>query len=395
MQTTVRAVRPEESWKGIAAAIACVAIVGFALSLSTPLLSLKLAGRGISEFWIGLNTAMAGVGALAIAPFVPWLARRLGTARLLHGALATAGLSLLLFPASAFWVWFPLRFVFSAAITVMFVASEFWINAVAPERRRGFVMGVYATVLAAGFAAGPTVLAAFGSDSMVPFVAVVVAFSLATIPIGLAGRHAPQVDRRASHRLLALLLAAPSATLAAFVFGAVEQSIFGFLPLHAITNGMVEGMAVLLVSAAGIGTMLLQIPLGLLADRTDRTMLLTLCGITGCVGALLLVPALSAPSLAFVVVLLWGGVSAGLYTVGLTLLGERFSGADLVAANALFVMMYSAGMLIGPALAGVVMERAPVLGLPGLFAVVFAAYSLIAGTRWLLGGRAARKTGRS
>jgi hypothetical protein len=84
--------------RGIAAAIACISVVGFALSLSIPLLSLTLEARGISDTWIGLNTAVSGIAALATAPLVTWAVRRIGTVRLLYIALAAGLVSFLLFP---------------------------------------------------------------------------------------------------------------------------------------------------------------------------------------------------------------------------------------------------------------------------------------------------------
>src|SRR5215212_12250566 len=65
--------------------------------------------------------------------------------------------------------WFPLRFLFSASFGVLFVLSEYWINAVAPPDRRGFVMGIYATVLALGFAIGPAVLKLVGTTGWPPY----------------------------------------------------------------------------------------------------------------------------------------------------------------------------------------------------------------------------------
>lgn len=371
-------------WRGIAAAIGCISVVGFALSLSIPLLSLILEARGVSDAWIVLNTAVAGLAALVTAPCVTWAVRRIGTVRLLYLALGAGCVSFLLFPATPFWAWFPLRFVFAASITVLFVVSEFWINSVAPDGRRGFVMGIYATVLSAGFASGPAVLAAFGSESLVPFAAAGLAFALAAVPVALGGAIAPKVATRPSQRLLAFVLVAPSAVLAALVFGAGESTMFAFMALFGMRSGLEETNAALLITMAGLGNMLFQIPIGLLADRVNRTMVLTLCGTIGCAGAALLPFVIGTPAAAFAVMFVWGGLAAGLYTVGLTQLGARFSGADLAAANALFVMLYSFGMLIGPAAAGAAMEI-HVNGLPVVLAGLFGLYALIAGSRWLAG----------
>jgi hypothetical protein len=59
--------------------------------------------------------------------------------------------------------------------------------------------------------------------------------------------------------------------------------------------------------------------------------------------------------LAFVL-FLWGGVVAGLYTVGLAHLGARLSGRDLASANAAFVLCYGIGMLLGPQTIGLGMD---------------------------------------
>src|SRR5690554_5501846 len=103
---------------------------------------------------------------------------------------------------------------------------------------------------------------------------------------------------------------------------------------------------------AGLGNLLFAVPIDLIADRVNRTFLLAMCSLRGFTGAALLPLIIDMPATAFAVMFLWGGLAARLYTVGLTQIGARFSGADLAAANALFVMLYSFGMLVGPAAAG-------------------------------------------
>lgn len=371
-----------ERWRGIAAAIACISVVGLAISLSTPLLSLLMEARGISGTWIGLNTAAGGVASLLIAPVVTPMVRRVGTTGLIYLALLASLVSFALFPVAPFWAWFPLRFVLGGALTVLFVVSEFWINSVAPEGRRGFVMGIYATVLSLGFAAGPAVLALFGSDSVIAFAVPIAAFALAAVPVAWGRSIAPRVIGAATRPMPRLLLVAPAATLAAFCFGAVEQTMFAFLPLYGLQSGLAEASAALLVTMAGLGNLLFAVPIGFVADRLNRNFLLTVCGCAGIAGAALLPWVVGSPWLAYAVMFAWGGMTGGLYTVGLTHLGARFSGADLATANALFVTLYALGMLVGPAAAGVAMDLS-VHGLPAVFAGLLALYSAVAGWRWL------------
>lgn len=369
-----------DRWRGIVAAIACISVVGFGISLSTPLLSLMMEARGVSGTWIGLNTAVGGIASLLVAPVVTPLVRRVGTTRLLYLALLAALGSFAMFPAAPFWAWFPLRFVLTGALSILFVVSEFWMNAAAPDGRRGFVMGIYATVLSTGFAAGPALLALFGSDSPVVFAAPIIAFALAALPVAWGQAIAPKVSTRPTGPMLGLVLVAPAATLAALCFGAVEQTMFAFLPLYGLQNGLAEADAALLVTMAGLGNLLFAVPIGLVADRVSRNALLAVCGSAGMVGAALLPLTVGTPSQAYAVMFVWGGMTAGLYTVGLTHLGARFTGADLAMANALFVTLYSFGMLVGPAAAGAAMDLHG-HGLPMVLSGLLGGYACVAAWR--------------
>ena len=116
-------------------------------------------------------------------------------------------------------------------------------------------------------------------------------------------------------------------------------------------------------------------------DRYNRALLLFLCSLVGVAGMIALPFAITFPILAYAVVLVWGGITGGLYTIGLTHLGSRFRGIDLASANAMFVTMYALGMIVGPAIGGVSMQKAGPAGLAWFLAVVFAAYAVVAAWR--------------
>lgn len=376
------ALSPGQRWRGVTAAIASITAVGIALSLGLPLLALVLESRGISPLWIGINTAFAGISAVAVTPFVTPLARRLGTARLTFWVLVAAAVSFFLFyVADAFWLWFPLRLVFHGAVTAAFVLSEFWINALAPDARRGFVMGLYATVLSLGFVAGPAMFAAVGSVGPLPFAVGTAVLVAAALPVLLARGAAPAIDSEPGERFIRFLVIAPMATLAALVFGAIESGSMSLLPLYGLRIGLDTADAVLLLSAMVGGNVMLQIPLGLLADRFDKRWLLFLCAVIGVAGAMLLPSIGHDFALLLGVLFVWGGFIAGLYTIGLTHLGSRFSGADLASANAAFVMMYAFGMLTGPASLGAALDTGNPHALPYVIAGFFALYAVFAAFR--------------
>ena len=155
---------PRETILAIVSAIASITIVGMGLSLTMPLLALRLEAQGYSARAIGLNSTAGGLAVLGGAFFVPALARRIGVKRLLLLALLIGILSLLSFAlTNEYWIWLFIRGVFGGALTALFVVSEYSINALAPPRQRGFVLGFYATSLAAGFAVGPLILGFTGT----------------------------------------------------------------------------------------------------------------------------------------------------------------------------------------------------------------------------------------
>jgi MFS family permease len=158
---------PESRSLAIGAAIATVTIVGAGLSLSITLLAVRLAQAQYSARAIGLNAAAGGLAALVTAPLVPAVARRLGVRQLLILALLVGALCLSAFAScEGYWPWFAIRTVFGAALTMLFVLSEFWINWATPPQTRGMIMGLYTTSFAAGAALGPLILDFTGTQGL-------------------------------------------------------------------------------------------------------------------------------------------------------------------------------------------------------------------------------------
>jgi MFS family permease len=80
---------------------------------------------------------------------------------------------------------------------------------------------------------------------------------------------------------------------------------------------------------------------------------------------------------------IWGGIVVGFYTIGLTILGERYSGAALVSVNAAFASLYGVGALIGPSVTGATMDRWPDFGLPLVLGAICVLVLIPITFRWL------------
>jgi MFS family permease len=366
----------------ISTAILLISLVGLSISLTIPLLALEMERMGVSSAIAGVNTAFAGIGNLAIVPFIPRLAARFGLRPVIGVSVAVLLTSIIAFKLIPdIGVWFVLRFLMGAALGSLFTLSEFWINAAAPPSKRGLVMGIYATALSFGFALGPAILGVVGTVGWLPYL-VAAAISLSgLIPVVFSQVAAPALDRHAKAPVFAFIVAAPSATLAALVFGAIETGAVAHLAVVGVRSGYSEAASAILVSIFAAGNIVSQVPIGLLADRMDKRVLLLLIAVVSLVLVAVLAFTFPVFWLMAAILFVFGGVVGALYTVGLAHLGARYGGIDLASANAAFVMLYSSGLIIGPPLLGVGMD---VMGAPG-FSVMMGAlllpYALIVASR--------------
>ncbi len=348
-----------------------------------PLLALALEEMGAAGSTIGLLSTVGSVATLGITPLIPRLLRVFGTLPLLVGSTFVAIACTLAFNGwPEIWIWFPLRFVNSAALLLLFVVSEIWVNQFAEDHNRGRVLGIYVACFSGGAAIGPGMLYVVGTTGWLPYMAAAGLMAVAAVPLAFVRGVVPVFDERPSRAFRSFLVAAPLAGYAALAYGAVETSLLGLLPIYAVRTGSSPEAAALLLSFFGLGNVVLQFPVGWLSDRLDRRRLLLACAVVGACGALAVPSLISQPGLLELALVLWGGVVAGMYTVGLAVIAERFTGADLAAANSAFIFLYGLGMLVGPPAAGLAMDIWDPHGLMSAIALLFGAYVVVGGLAW-------------
>jgi MFS family permease len=376
--------------KSLTAAIACISIVGIGLSLVIPLLGLRLEAAGFPARVNGLHIAVSGLATLFGAPLTPVMARLFGVRRLLFWAIGLAVAALLGFAfCDDYRVWLGLRALFGLALTIIFVVSEYWISAAAPPGRRGAVLGLYATVLAVGFALGPALLSVTGAKGPLPFLVAAALVAAAAVPVVAVGDDAAvKIEGQGWPDPRAIFAAAPLALAAALLYGAFETGLNGLLPVFGLRAGFPPAWATFQLTLVAFGNVVFPVPLGMIADRTRKNRLLVVFALFGFAGALAL-PAFVADRAAYGAGLFaWGGVVGGIYTVGLALLAEKFQGARLASANAAYIMMYSLGMMAGPPILGFGMDLSSPRGLFDALAVLFMAFlGLAAALMWPIRGQ--------
>ncbi|MEO1089840.1 MAG: MFS transporter [Pseudomonadota bacterium] len=359
------------------AVMGMAAVFGVLQGLSYPLFALLLERAGHSASLIGINAAMLPLGLLVTAPFVPALARRVGARRLAVAACLLLALALTAMGStSQLWVWFVGRFLVGVGINIIYVISETWLNLMIPRHQRGRWLAIYATLLGAGFAAGPVLLLATGSDGFAPFLAAILISLTTGALIVVASPLLPRFTVEGAKSLWRFLPLAPLLLLAVGAAAAFDQATLTFVPLYVLAYGATEDAAKLAITALTLGNVLLQLPIGWLADRVSRRAAFLTCTVTTVAGATLLPLLTTAGPLLWLMLFVWGAAAYGSYTVSLVELGDRFSGGLLLAGNAAFAFMWGAAGLVGPATTGVAMDAFGPIGLPLVVGVVFVIVTL-------------------
>ncbi len=363
---------------GLIAAIATISVAGIALGHSLPLFSILLESYGAKDGTIGLNAGTAAIGSVIAAPFYPAILKALGIRRLLLVCLVVmiAAYLGLYAVGDNVALWFPLRFVIGFAATGLFVGSEIWINGLAPDHLRGRIIGVYGTFLALGFSLGPLLIDLVGYEGFAPFAVAIAIFTAATVPVVVAGTP-PASPPDAASGFFKLLPRAPATFSAPMLFAGIEAAVLVFLPLLAIERGWGPSIGAITVTIYGLGIVVAQYPIGLLAERLGYARSLWLGAVLSALGAVTFAMINWSLGLTYVTLFIWGGVLAGLYTVGLSLVGDRFGPQTREAANTGFVFAYGMGAMLGPAIAGLVRQAYGARGLDIFLIVALTAYAIL------------------
>jgi MFS family permease len=129
---------------------------------------------------------------------------------------------------------------------------------------------------------------------------------------------------------------------------------------------------------------------GWLADKLDRGWLLVACVFVLAFSVFLfpfLIHAGTQPWYHFDALVLWGLISlwggsmGAIFTVGITLLGQRFRGIELIGANAVFSLLFGVGGMVGPLIVGTAMSETGPSGFTISLVTVVLMYGVFAAWR--------------
>ncbi len=334
--------------------------------------ALLLAGNGLFGTLLGVRSAAEGwsgraIGLMMSAYFAgfllgtfinPRIITRVGHIRAfaIFAALASSAAllqGLLVHPLA----WLLLRLLTGICLVGLYMVVESWLNAQAEPSTRGQIFAGYMAVNFGGLAAGQTLLALYPVQGFELFGVTAMLLSLSLVPVALTSVAQPAVTQAPHLSLRALYTLAPVGIAGAVGSGLALSAFWGMGPAAAQQLGFEGSGVAAFMSAAILGGALLQLPIGRWSDRGgDRRRVLFLLTLASAATALGLFLLPLEPSLLLGGMFLFGGLAFAIYPVSIALTNDRLRPEDLLRGAGSLLLLHGAGAVLGPFLAGLLME---------------------------------------
>ncbi len=363
-------------------------MIGITLSIFSLLLAtaLLLLGIGLQGTLLGLRAVheqfpVAVIGYVMSSYFVgialgtylcPPIIRRVGHIRAYAAMAAIASSAAIAYVLVIDpYAWALLRIITGICLVGLYMVIESWLNVLAPNKLRGQFFAAYMTITFIALAASQYLLLIADIDDFMLFAITTILISSALVPITLTRVQQPQIIESPRLRLLQVYRDSPLGVIGTLTAGVVMGAFWGMVPVYGIRIGMDTNGVVWLMSLTILGGAILQWPIGKVSDHTDRRAVLGIAALAAAVLAFASSYYAESYSTAFYITyFLFGGFAFSLYSLSVAHINDRLSPEQALDAAQNLLQLYGLGAVIGPALAGVVMNYHEPGTLPLLFAAV-------------------------
>ncbi|WP_427178621.1 MFS transporter [Enterobacter hormaechei] len=331
-------------------------LLTLAIAVLNTLVPLWLAHENLPTWQVGMVSSSFFTGNLLGTLLTGSLIKRFGFNRSYYlasliFAVGCDGLGLMV----GFWSWMVWRFIAGVGCAMIWVVVESALMCSGTSRNRGRLLAAYMMVYYVGTVLGQLMVSKFPTDlmSVLPWVTGMV---LAAILPLLFTRIVNQSSEHQEATHVWPMLRLRHARLGingCIISGIVLGSLYGLMPLYLNHQGVSDSgigfwMAVM-VSAGIVG----QWPIGRLADRFGRLLVLRVqvfVVIMGCLA--MLSNAAMAPAL-----FILGAAGFTLYPVAMAWACEKVEHHQLVAMNQALLLSYTIGSLLGPTFTAMLMQN--------------------------------------
>jgi MFS family permease len=361
----------------------------FSLLLSTALL---LLGVGLQGSLLGLravqeNFSVDTIGYVMSAYFVgfavgtylcPPIIRRVGHIRA-YAAMAAIAASAAI--SHALWVdpvaWAILRIVTGASIVGLYMVIESWLNTLASNQSRGQFFSTYMIITFLAMALAQFLLLAGDIGEFDLFALTSILVAMALVPIALTRVTQPTLIEAPELHLVMLYRDSPLGVIGTLASGLIMGAFWGMMPVYSRQIGLETGEVAQLMSATILGGALLQWPIGKISDHMDRRIVLGVAALTGALLAWFSIHATEMPAnQIYLIHFFYGGFAFSVYSLSVAHVNDRLEPEHSLEASRNLLQTYGIGAVIGPLLAGTMMERLSPTAFPLFLAATLAILAL-------------------
>jgi MFS family permease len=328
-------------------------ILQIAATIVNTVIPLKMALAQKAPLLIGLVGSAYSVGFLAGCFVIPAFIRRVGHIRAFAVFAAMQAAFTLSFALTPIDIWGLSRLGMGFAGAGHAICIESWISGQAKAGQRGRIFGMYQILNRLALIGSQIGTGYVSMQSNDIFLIASAFFSFALIPVGMTKAKGPESGEVISVRLNIIWQYAPAAVIGCLYVGLMGGALSNVAPAYGILIGLDQKWAILLTAGIQIGALVLQWPLGLLADRIESRIIMlsatasvVLC--TLALGGVLWFALPHSRLWLFGLFALIGAGSMPIYTVAVAHAYFRLGRERALGLSAQLLFLWATGSAIGP-----------------------------------------------
>lgn len=348
--------------------IILITISGFSQGMLMPLISVILEQNHVSSSVNGLHATGLYLGILIASPFMEKPLRKFGYKPIIMLGGILVFTSLALFPVwQALWFWFVLRMAVGIGDQMIHFGTQTWITSTATKETRGRSISFYGLSFGLGFAIGPVMTRLLSVHEALPFlVSALLSALVLSLMLLVRNKWPDEGDETTAvkpsgsiSRFIQTGKIAWVALLPGFGYGFLEAGLHSIFPIYGIRIGHDVNTLSLIIPCFALGSLITQIPLGILSDKFGRQTILRFVITCGTICFFLAAQLEDSILSLFILFSLAGMFVGSLYSLGIAYMTDLLPRSLLPTGNLMVSITFSFGSMSGPILGGIFIDLLP------------------------------------
>ena len=323
--------------------------------------------------WLGTGYALAFTGGCII---VPRLVRRVGHVRVFAVLLTLLSMSMLFHGLIINpWAWTLFRALAGFSLAGSYMVIESWLNERVTNSTRGMVFSVYMIVSMIGLLVGQYILPFGDPATQALFMIGALIYAGALVPTGLSNAQSPRPLTQVSLDLPGLYRKSPAALIGSLLAGIIAGAWNFLSAVYGRDIGLSTFGIATMIASSMIGGAIFQYPIGRISDFVDRRYVMVVAGIGGVALSLAMIMIQpTTPWVIYALMFAFGTVLFPIYSLNVAHANDFAEPSEFVKISSGLLIVYGVGSMIGPQIAGRLMDLNGPSGFFVTMAVSYAAY---------------------